>query len=138
MLLDARIMYYCQNVHLLAIFGRPNCDINISCPGEHHLCRIYHLSHALESGVLDIYAYQPEKKHSSKRRLAEEYVAQTVADTVLQTSQTIFHQLNFSSYQWQFGRRDTRSMPMILREPYVWAQWHVSLPPLRSHSIHLQ
>jgi len=32
--LDKRVLSYCQNVHLLAIFGRPNFDINISCPGQ--------------------------------------------------------------------------------------------------------
>ena len=37
--LNKRVEEYCQNVHLLAIFGRPNFDINISCPGQcHNLC----------------------------------------------------------------------------------------------------
>jgi len=105
--LNKRIAEYCLNVHLLAIFGRPNFDINISCPG-----------------LLDIHAYKNKKKSSLKNRWAQDRVAESIANTVLQTSQTIFHQLNVASYQWQFGRRDTRYMPMMPREPYVWAQWH--------------
>jgi hypothetical protein len=38
MFLNKRIADYCQNVHLLAIFGRPNFDINISCPGYYGSC----------------------------------------------------------------------------------------------------
>lgn len=34
MFLNKRIVEYCENVHLLAIFGRPGVDINISCPGS--------------------------------------------------------------------------------------------------------
>jgi len=105
--LNKRIAEYCQNVHLLAIFGRPNCDINISCPG-----------------ILDIHEYKNKKKRSPKHRLVEDSVVEVIASTVLQTSQTIFHQLNVASYQWQFGRRDTHYLPMMPREPYIWAQWH--------------
>lgn len=124
--LNQRIANYCQNVHLLAIFGRPNFDINISCPGEYILYFIY-TQLTLRSGLLDIHAYKPKKKRSSNYRWAEDGVTQTIANTVLQTSQTIFHQLNVASFQWQFGRRDTRFLPMVPREPYVWAQWHVSV-----------
>jgi len=81
----------------------------------------------LRSGLLDIHAYNPKGKPSHKYRWAEDGVAQTIANTVLQTSQTIFHQLNVASFHWQFGRRDTRSLSMVPREPYVWAQWHVSV-----------
>jgi|SRR5882762_3445274 len=78
------------------------------------------------SGLLDITAYKNKRKRSN-RRWIEDRVAEVIASTVLQTCQTIFHQLNVMSYQWQFGRRDTRFMPVSMpREPYVWAQWHVS------------
>lgn len=33
--LNRRIAYYCENVHLLAIFARPSVDLNISCPGAY-------------------------------------------------------------------------------------------------------
>jgi hypothetical protein len=82
----------------------------------------------LLSGLLDIHAYKAKRKRSPKHhRWAEDSVEQVIANTVLQTSQTIFHQLNVASYQWQFGRRDTRFLPMMPREPYVWAQWHVGV-----------
>jgi hypothetical protein len=123
--LNRRITDYCQNVHLLAIFGRPNLDINISCPG---IAQPFYsrLRLTLHLGLLDVHAYKTKKKRGPKHRWAEDKVAQVIANTVLQTSQTIFHQLNIASYQWQFGRRDTRFMSMMSREPYVWAQWHVS------------
>jgi hypothetical protein len=82
----------------------------------------------IQPGLLDIHAYKTKRKRSLKHRWTEDKVAQAIANTVLQTSQTIFHQLNVASYQWQFGRRDTRFLPMMPREPYVWAQWHVSAP----------
>jgi len=125
--LNRRIADYCQNVHLLAIFGRPNFDINISCPGYYCSSFGHDFTHITELGLLDIHAYKPKKKRSPKHRWAEDSVAQTIANTVLQTTQTIFHQLDVASYQWQFGRRDTRFLPMVPREPYVWAQWHVSV-----------
>jgi len=103
--LNKRIAYYSENVHLLAIFARPSVDLNISCPG-----------------VLDINQFKT-KKRRSKHSWHEDRVTHAVAQTALQTSQTIFQQLDITSYRWQWGRRDTRSLPMMPREPYVWAQW---------------
>lgn len=34
-----------------------------------------------------------------------------------------------ATVQWQWGRRENSAMPMMPREPYVWAQWHVCIPP---------
>ena len=84
-------------------------------------------------GLLDIRAYKNKSrdKRSRKNRWSEDRVTQTIANTVLQTAQTIFHQLNVASYQWQFGRRDTRFVPMMAREPYVWAHWHVRTPKFK-------
>lgn len=33
MALDSRALYFSETVDLLAIFGRPNIDLNINCPG---------------------------------------------------------------------------------------------------------
>ncbi|KAF7979039.1 hypothetical protein HWV62_44033 [Athelia sp. TMB] len=108
--LDGRTLYFSETVDLLAIFGRPNVDLNISSPG-----------------VVDIRAYVPRKRRCLGR-WAEDAVESAVAGTVLQTAMTITHQINLLSTQHEWGRRCADVAPMRAhREPYVWAKWDVRL-----------